>query len=285
MSANDIPPGLLLTRRGDRRVSVENMGDADVRDVVYGGQLLAQSLLFANQLYPDRLTRSVHTIFARPGRVSQPTELVAEQLHGGRVLASETITAVQGDRTCSRALIVVDAGDPDYIRHSTPAPEVGRPEDAPPGQDFLAYPGTDVRVVGGIDSWNPQAPVGPPELFVWLRWTKGEATGALAQALLAYATDGFLIGTAMRPHEGVGQDLAHREISTGVFTHTMSFHAPIVAHEWLLLAFESPYAGGGRSYGRGQIFDEQGQLVASLVQDNMIRSNPYTAALDHTSHM
>jgi acyl-CoA thioesterase II len=91
---------------------------------------------------------------------------------------------------------------------------------------------------------------------------------------LAYATDGFLIGTAMRPHEGVGYALAHVTISTSVLSHTLTFHEPIDPGRWHLLAHESPYAGHGRTYGRANIFDVDGRVVASFVQDNMIRDFP-----------
>jgi len=131
----------------------------------------------------------------------------------------------------------------------------------------------ELRVVGGVDISDPEA-VGPPELFVWVRFPGAEGAGVIGQALLAYATDGFLIGTAMRPHEGVGYALAHVSISTSVLSHTLTFHEPIDAGRWHLLAHESPYAGRGRSYGRANIFDVDGHVVASFVQDNMIRDFP-----------
>ncbi|HVV31201.1 MAG TPA: thioesterase family protein [Mycobacteriales bacterium] len=274
MDASDLPSGLRLTELGERRVAVENLGDAGVRDVVFGGQLLAQSVIFAHQLHPGRSVRTLYSVFARSARVSARTELVAEPLHGGRSLAAETITAMQGDRLCCRSLVMLDTGDEDLIAHAAAAPDLGPPERAPEGQGFMAYPGTEVRVVDGVDTWSVDAPTGPPALQVWLRWTRGEATGALGQALLAYATDGFFIGAAMRPHAGIGQDLSHQDISTGVLAHSMTFHAPVSAHEWLLVAFESPYAGAGRSHGRGQVFDQRGGLIASITQDNLIRRLP-----------
>jgi acyl-CoA thioesterase II len=135
-------------------------------------------------------------------------------------------------------------------------------------------PGSDLRVVGGVNTWDPDAPVAPAELFVWVRLPSGSDgpdDAALAQALLAYGTDGFLIGTAMLPHAGVGQNMAHRNIGTGVVSHTLTFHEPVPLGQWLLLAHESPYAGRGASYGRAHVFTRDGRLVASFVQENMIR--------------
>jgi acyl-CoA thioesterase II len=92
------------------------------------------------------------------------------------------------------------------------------------------------------------------------------------QELLAYATDGFLIGTAMRPHKGVGQAMAHLALSTGVISHTLTFHEPFSAGQWMLMANEVPYAGRGRTYGRAHVFTEDGRLIASFVQDGMVRA-------------
>ena len=78
----------------------------------------------------------------------------------------------------------------------------------------------------------------------------------------------------MRPHKEIDITMAHVSISTSVLSHTLTFHEPINAADWLLLAHESPYAGRGRSYGRANVFTEDGRIVASYVQDNMIRDFP-----------
>jgi len=80
------------------------------------------------------------------------------------------------------------------------------------------------------------------------------------------------------PHAGVGQNMAHRNIATGVVSHTLTFHEAVPVGEWLLLAHESPYAGRGASYGRAHVFTRDGRLVASFVQENMIRD---TGPSDH----
>ena len=80
---------------------------------------------------------------------------------------------------------------------------------------------------------------------MWTRFAGAPDDPGVGQALLAFATDGFLIGTAMRPHAGVGQAQAHRTLATGVVSHTLTFHEPCRAGEWLLLSHRSPYAGHG----------------------------------------
>jgi len=182
-----------------------------------------------------------------------------------------TVTVAQGERVCTRSLALLSVVEPDLIRHADVAPAVDGPDaSAPSGTEGGSW---QIRVVGGVDLGDPEE-VGPPELFVWSRFEAPETTGVVGQALLAYATDGFLIGTAMRPHQGIGQSMAHTQISTSVLSHTLTFHEPVDAGQWHLLAHRSPYAGRGRSYGRADIFTEDGRLVASFVQDNMVRAFP-----------
>jgi acyl-CoA thioesterase II len=239
--------------------------------VVYGGQLLAQAIVAASTVDPDKALKSLHTVFARGGALDKPLDIDVEAMHLGRALASATVTVRQGDRLCARSLALLTAEEPDLIRHATDAPDVGSPNDASASGSEDGF--WEVRVVGGVDIGDPEA-VGPAELFAWVRFPGANATGVAGQALLAYATDGFLIGTAMRPHAGIGQSMSHTSISTSVLSHTLTFHEPVDAAEWHLLAHESPYAGGGRTYGRANIFAEDGNLVGSFVQDNMVRSYP-----------
>ena len=237
--------------------------------VVFGGQLLAQSLLAGATADPSKEVKSIHTVFARGGSTDAPMEYEVDVMQAGRSFASAAVTARQGDRLCTRSLVLLHAPDPDLIRHQPEAPSVGPPEDAVASPHSSGF--WEVRTVGGVDIADPDA-IGPAELDVWTRFPGAPADPARNQALLAFATDGFLIGTAMRPHPGAGQALAHRTISTSVITHTLTFHAPVDAGQWMLLSHESPMAGLGRSYGRAHVFAESGELVASYVQENMIRA-------------
>jgi acyl-CoA thioesterase len=264
---------LSLAPLGGGRFRAPNEGDPASRDVVFGGQLLGQMIVAASASTPGKQVRTIHTIFARAARVSAETQLAVEPIHDGRSFASANVTAWQGERLCARALVLLDAPDPDLIRHAAPAPRVDGPEQAKDtGPSPLVFPGAELRIVGGVDTWSPDAPVGPAELFAWLRCEKAPDDLASNQAILAWATDGFLIGTAMRPHAGVGQAEAHKTLSTGVVGHTLTFHDAFSARDWLLLAHESPHAGAGRSYGRAHVFTREGRLVASFVQDAMIRA-------------
>jgi acyl-CoA thioesterase II len=232
--------------------------------VVFGGQLLAQSIVAALQGQAGKTVKTLHTVFARAASPETGVEIEVDPVHAGRAMASSSVTISQGERICTRSMVLMSADEPDLIRHAEPAPDLPAPGDSPKGDEWV------VAIVGGVDLSDPEL-VGPPVLDVWTAFPGAPDDPGVNQALLAFATDGFLIGTAMRPHHGVGQAQAHVTLSTGVLSHTITFHEPVSASKWLLLAHRSLYAGRGRSYGRADVFGADGGLVASFVQDSMIR--------------
>src|SRR5262249_31150994 len=162
----------------------------------------------------------------------------------GRAFASELVTVWQRDRMCVRSFVLLDVDEPDVIRHQPAMPDVGGPDSSPELAIVdKVFPGSELRVVGGIDTADPDAPVGPAELHLWTRLPGGPEDVVVSQAVLSYATVGFLIRTALRPHPGFGGDLVHARLSTTVLAHTVDFHEPFRANDWLLLCHRSRYAG------------------------------------------
>ncbi len=232
--------------------------------VVFGGQLLGQSIVAAAAGHDGKMPKTVHTVFSRAASPDTPMDISVEPIHAGRAFASSTVTTSQGDRVCTKSIVLMTADEADFIRHGDAAPTLSPPPAAEADGTW------QVQVHGGVDISDPDA-VGPAELDVWTRFDGAPGVPLLDQSLLAFATDGFLIGTAMRPHAGVGQAQAHKTVSTGVITHTLTFHEPVMAGDWMLLRHSSPYAGRGRTYGRADVFSTSGVLIASFVQDAMVR--------------
>jgi acyl-CoA thioesterase II len=242
---------------------------ASGHDVVFGGQLLAQSIVASLRDHEEKSVKTLQTVFPRSASASAPLEISVVSLQSGRSIASSSVSIRQGDRLCAHSTVLMSADEPDLIRYAdgpTHTSDKGNREELD-SDDWM------IEVEGEVDVNDPDA-VGPPELDVWTRFPRAPDTLGVSQALLAYATDGFLIGTAMRPHRGIGQAQAHVTLSTGVLGHTLTFHEPFFAGDWLLMSHRSPYAGRGRSYGRADVFTSSGQLVASFVQDSMIRAMP-----------
>ncbi len=270
---------LTLEDAGPNRFRVVDEGDPERRDVVFGGQLLAQAIMAAARVCPGKTCRTIHAVFARSARVGgEPTELSVDVLHEGRTFATASVDVTQGSRACARLQVLLDSGDPDLYGHSSPMPAVTGPDESPDlGGPGLVFPGTEGRLVGGVDTWSVDAPLGPPELHLWLRHPgmpgcETDADVLRNQAALAWATDGFLIGASMRPHADMGQDLAHRTISTGVISHTIAFHEPFSLAGWVLIAHNSTNAAGGRVHGVAEAFTEGGTHVASYSQVAIVRA-------------
>jgi acyl-CoA thioesterase-2 len=268
----DIVSALTFVDVGTDRYRFANV-ELGERGVVFGGELLAKMTMAAaaTDRSGEKSVKSAHGLFARPVLVADDVEVTVDVLHAGRAFASVSTTLWQGDRPCARGLVLLHSPEPDLIRHALDAPAVDGPELSTP---FGGPPmGREVRTVGGVDIDDADA-AGPDDVFVWVRVPNAPDDQVMSQALLVHATAGFLIGTAMSPHAGVGQGIAHRDISTGIIGHTISFHQDFDAGDWLLMANSGPFAGRGRSFGRGDVFTQSGEMVASYSQEAMIRHFP-----------
>jgi acyl-CoA thioesterase-2 len=278
-----IPPALAVAQIDDDHFEVPSSDGDPMRDVVNGVQLMAYAMV-ASALGRDtaHTVKSAHGMFARPTARSAPIELELDRFYAGRAFSMDTVTVRQRDKNAARVELLLHGAEPDLIRHADQMPTVPGPDDCPP---FLAsavgIDAVDMRVVGGVDYVDQNHEIRPPVLDLWMRATEGTASQVLAQALLTASTGTMLIGTAMLPHAGIGQSQAHRTISTGVVGHTVHFHEPFEIDDWLLLAQESVYAGGGRTHGRARVFRQDGALVATYAQDAMIRN--FTDGKDHSA--
>lgn len=260
LAAFDVEPA------GEGRFRAQNL-DGRGRDVVDGSQILAQSIVAAVKSQPDKQAKSAHMVFARAASVQADLVLDVDRVHAGRSFGSVTVTASQGERLCARGMVLLDRDTPDLVRHGAAMPQVVGPENAVPYDMEVA--GRELRIVDGAYPPGPESE-GPPELYAWLRYREAPPHPALAQALVAHFTGHLSIATAMRPHRGIGEAMAHRTLTTGVLAITISFHDPVQVDDWMLYAHESVHAGRGLATSRAQIF-QSGRLVASFSQESMLR--------------
>jgi acyl-CoA thioesterase-2 len=229
---------------------------------VFGGQLLAQFIQIASATCPDKAVKSQHAVFAREGRADEPIRYHATRHHEGRSFATVTITALQSRGVVATSSICMHA--------SEDGPERQTVDEAPP------VLGPDHQVTLDLIPWETRTTVdlnatttGPPEFEVWMRTPAVDPT--LAPALAAYGTDLTLIGTALRPMDGVSQRGNGTWFTSAVTSHTIWFHRPFRTDTWFLLRQHSPLVAHGRSFGRGDILTENGTLVASYAQEALLR--------------
>jgi acyl-CoA thioesterase-2 len=245
--------------------------DPEGRDVVFSGQMLAQMIMVSDAAGGhQKEVKSIHAVFARAGTYSGGRiEYVLDPMHSGRAWASDTITARQGDRLLARALLLLNAVEPDLMRHAPQMPDVPGPEACAPRPFGLTFPGVEVRAVEP----GQVAPSGSPATYLWARSPQSYDSVAANQAVIAWSEPGFIIAAAISVHtDTVDFGQAHRSISTGVISHTAHFHDHGDVGDWLLFVHEAPYAGHGRVFGHGSVFTRDGALVSTFGQDSMVRT-------------
>jgi acyl-CoA thioesterase-2 len=232
---------------------------------VFGGQILAQVVAAAASASPDKAVKSLHILFPREGDTAKPMRYRVTKLQDGRTFGTTTIVAEQDGKVISSATVSMHATE-DGLHRSDPPPPVPPPEEAAP-VDLGMVP-WDTRLVGGVDLADRAA--GPPHVDWWMRAQSIADERHVHQALLAHATDLTLIGTALRPFEGISQADSTVTLHTAVTSHTLWFHQAFRVDDWLLLSQHSPVVANGRSFGRGDVF-AGAELVASFAQEAMVR--------------
>src|SRR5437588_21466 len=90
--------------------------------VVFGGQLLAQTVVAASRTLPDKQVLSLHAVFARSARWDEPLDIGVEVMSSGRAFGSVTVTIGQSGKVCARSLVLLQAPDPDLIRYEAEPP-------------------------------------------------------------------------------------------------------------------------------------------------------------------
>ena len=276
---------------------------------LFGGQVASQSLRAATlTVTGDRLVHSLHSYFIRPGRPAAPLHLVVERIRDGRSFSTRRVTAKQGDE----AIFVLDASfhvDESGFDWQVEAPAVALgPDDVPSGGGFMGTgrrppwergsgTGDSARSPGGDDA--PTGPTGddgrsgpPPgstrgspfsgtqlemrplqvsEDFTphpaWVRITDPIGDDpAMHACALTYVSDLAVVRSARAP--------GAPETGWGgaSLDHAMWFHRPFRIDQWLLFSVDPFTNYGARGLARGTFHTEEGTLVASFVQECLLRS-------------
>ena len=268
----------------------DNLFRGQSRDIgtkyVFGGQVLGQALSAAQATMSEpRAAHSLHAYFLRAGDVEHPIVYDVDRTRDGGSFSVRRVTAIQHGKViffCAASFQEAEAG----AEHQPPMPQVPDPDDIAPADpvplEVLARLPTKVqrwlnrggpfefRQVHPRDDLKPSKQ--PPFNQVWFRLCErvGDAP-ELHRALLAYASDFHLLGTATFPH---GISYYQPNVQMASLDHALWFHRPFRVDDWLLYSLDSPSAQDARGLARGQFFTRQGVLVASTAQEGLIRVAP-----------
>lgn len=250
------------------------------RPVVECSQILAQAIVAAGRHAPGRRVVTATMMSLRGADARIPLIFELTEIAAGRTFTTLTVRVHQGSRVCAAGILMLDVTASDIIRHSVAVPQAGSPYEAMPFD--MGVTGRDLRVVDNTYTGDPDAPIGPPVIDAWVRFRDVPDDACMHAALLAQFSGHMSIAAAMRPHAGIGQDQAHRTLSTAISSITLSLHRDIHADEWMLYHHLSTFAGDGMTHAECRVHDEAGNLLASFTVQAMVRgfADP-SAAVDH----
>ncbi|UNX56435.1 thioesterase family protein [Georgenia sp. TF02-10] len=254
---------------------------------VYGGQVLAQSVVAAGVTLPEddaggpREMHSVHGYFLRPGKLDRPITFAVERLHDGRSFSTRRTHALQ-DGTPILSLITSFQERQTGREHAEGAPPAPDPEGLRSALDlFDAIDHPAARFMSSTAAFDIRHTTDPVYLapaadrdarqMLWMR-ARNPLPPDLSQlhhrALLAFACDQVVLEPVLRRH---GLYWRLPGLSVASLDHSMWWHRDLRVDDWLLFVQDSPSAQGGRGLGTARVFDRAGRHVATIAQEGMVR--------------
>lgn len=288
-SADGVPRGQPVVDRLVALLDLERIEDDIFRGVspadslprVFGGQVAGQALIAAGRTVPGaRSVHSLHAYFIRPGDSRVPIVYNVDRIRDGRSFNTRRVVAIQHGKAIfalSSSFQLFEQG----LEHADEMPEVPPPEQL---DDWASWARRSRDTRAPI-TWAPRPfdlrfitpPVwadGPARAGsaardqLWMRADGVLPDDALVHVcVLAYASDLTLLWSIAAPHgHALGQDVMAASLD-----HAMWFHRPFRADDWILCDYASPSASGGRGLATGRFFSRDGRLIASVVQEGVVR--------------
>ena len=226
------------------------------RGVVEGSQMLAQAIVAAGRHAPGRRVVSASMVFMRAANTAEPLRIQLDELSGGRNFTTLAPHVRQAGKLCASGIMLLDATAPDVIRHAAAAPDDARPRRQRAlrhvghrsrrplrrrrvhGRPRTRRSGRRCSTPGSAFARSPKTRTCTPRC-----WPSSPATSRSPPR--------------MRPHAGIGQNQAHRTLSTAINAINISFHADVRADRWMLYRHHSTFAGDGMTHSECRVYNER----------------------------
>lgn len=230
---------------------------------LFGGQVAAQSLAAAcRTVRAEHRPQSLHAYFILAGKPEVPLRLSVERTRDGRSFTTRRVVASQdgaaifemsasfhneeaGDDWSTP--VPIEAADPELLSGFAP------PEDRPSATFFEMRP-----------LHKPMGPFVPPPYWVRSREDVPD-DAAIESCVLAYLSDMGILAMARPPGAGM-------QTMASSLDHAIWFHRRYVPGEWHLFTGAPRSNFGARGLAVGGLFNRDGVLVASIVQEGLFRT-------------
>ncbi|CAN5631687.1 acyl-CoA thioesterase II [soil metagenome] len=250
----------------------------------FGGQMMAQAFVAAGRTVDPKLppnALSVH--FIAGGDPTKDLEFTVVRLRDERRFANRRVDVTQDGQLLTTAFVSFLAGGRS-LEHGVAAPDVAPPHDLPKISELLI--GYEEKVPLFVEALKPieWRYTNDP---AWVMRTKGDrlqhnrvwmkteqpmpADPVLHYAALVYSSDTTVLDSIITTH---GLSWGFDRIFAVSINHSVWFHRPVVFDDWVLYSTTSPVASDSRGLGTGHFFDIAGNVVATVVQEGIIKHFP-----------
>ena len=251
------------------------------RERIFGGQVIAQAIVAADRTVDDeKRIHSLHSYFLRAGDETKPLHFRVHRDFDGRSISNRRVVVRQDDKVIFN-LTASFQKPAEGLAHQIAMPDVLPPEQCPNAMEEIARNPLvsddqiermsmprpfDVRIA------RPEGKNRTARQYQWFRTVAPLPDDPLIhRATLAFASDMGLLSTSMIPH---GLHWTTPGLFSTSLDHAMWFHDDFRADQWICYVMDSDWTGHARGLNRGSLFTQDGILVASAVQEGMMRLMP-----------
>jgi acyl-CoA thioesterase-2 len=241
---------------------------------VFGGQVVGQALAAAGRtVAADRRPHSLHAYFLRAGAPDRPIDYEVTTVREGRSFSTREVRAGQGNGlifTMTASFHVAEQG-PEHQSSPPSAPPphtlqtyAVHPEDWP--DIYREWTSVDLR---DVPKAHPE-PRSSSGTQTWMRITEPLPDDPFLHAcVLACISDLSLLSVTLAPH---GIPPRHEGYQVASLDHSVWFHRQCRVDDWLLYDKSTPCMSEALGLAQGRILTSDGTLVASVVQEGLIRA-------------
>ncbi|KAG0205540.1 Acyl-CoA thioesterase 8 [Mortierella sp. GBA30] len=253
---------------------------------VFGGNVVGQALVAAtNTVSKEFSVHSLHSYFLVPGDHTTPILYHVERVRDGRSYCTRTVTATQRGHNVFVCTASFQVPRPSAVSHQYPMPDVPHHSELRSQEDLIRGLIENPKIPENLTEFlklrleetlrDMVYPSARTEQAFWIR-CKGKLGDALAlhQCVVAYGSDHNLLTTVPLAHGSTwfSDTSKHPKIRMmASLDHSMWFHCPFRADEWMLYVCESPRSGCDRGLTFGRIYKEDGTLAVSVAQEGVVR--------------
>ncbi|MDZ4367426.1 MAG: thioesterase family protein [Afipia sp.] len=251
------------------------------RERIFGGQVIAQAMVAAAcTVDADKQVHSLHAYFLRGGDETKPLHFRVHRDFDGRSFANRRVVVRQDGKVIFNLTASFQLPAPG-LSHQVSMPDLLPPEEC---RDFLETIAADPNISEQafahmarrrpfeLRNHRPPASAQATQHYQWFRVAAPIGDDQLIhRAFLAFASDMGLLSSAMLPH---GLNWSTPGLFSTSLDHAMWFHNDIRVDDWFVFVMDSDWTGGSRGINRGSIYRQDGTLIASAVQEGLLRYNP-----------